>query len=694
MTSYPHFRFTFIIILVSVFSVFGPTVYAYEYALYVSPEGNDSWTGNSVGKPFATIQRARNAIREMKKKGPLTYPVTVYLLGGRHEISEPLVFTPEDSGTKTCPVTYTSYSGESAVISGGKLITGWKKGRKDLWTARIPGVKEGTWKFRQLYVNGETRYRPRLPKEGFYAVVDLPEGGLDAPWNTRNSSFIFKPGNIKSSWTNLNDVEIVALHFWMDVHLPIVSVDDKKHVVSSSCSSSLRLTESFEPIGARYYIDNVFEAIEEGEWYLDRKKGILNYKPIPGENMMTAEVVAPFSPQILVFEGSPDDMQFVEYIAFCSLSFMHTNYNLPHGSSGAAQASYFLPGAIEAVGAHNCSIENCTVKNVGTYGIRLKEGCFYNKLIGNELAYPGGGGILLAGGDATQPPWRQNGNNSVTDNHIHHIGEVFHAAVGLLIGHTEYNDISHNHIHHTRYSGMSVGWNWSYSRAVGWGNKIEHNHIHDCGQGWLSDMGGIYMLGIAPGTVVRNNLVHDITSYKYGGLGIYTDQASTHVLIENNIVYRIKTGSPFYQHFGRENVIRNNIWAFSQDQMIFRMKTEDHISFYFENNILMWDDNTPWTGPDIPMEWVGPDQWGNTWADDNFVMNYNVYWNPNNPDFKFKQWTFKEWQARGHDVDSVIADPMFVDPYNDNFNLKPESLAIKLGFMPIDMSTVGPRNNR
>ena len=89
-----------------------------EIAFYVSPEGNDSWAGDSIDRPFATIQKARDAIREMKKKSPLTKPVTIYMRGGMYELTEPLVFTPEDSGTETCPITYKAYIEEKPVISG------------------------------------------------------------------------------------------------------------------------------------------------------------------------------------------------------------------------------------------------------------------------------------------------------------------------------------------------------------------------------------------------------------------------------------------------------------------------------------------------------------------------------------------------------------------------------------------------
>lgn len=99
-------------------------VNAEEFKYYVSPDGNDSWTGNNIDKPFATIQKARNVIRIMKKQGGLTKPVTVYLRGGIYRLSEPIIFTPEDSGTELCPVIYTAYSGEEPVIIGDRLDNG------------------------------------------------------------------------------------------------------------------------------------------------------------------------------------------------------------------------------------------------------------------------------------------------------------------------------------------------------------------------------------------------------------------------------------------------------------------------------------------------------------------------------------------------------------------------------------------
>ena len=104
-----------------------------------------------------------------------------------------------------------------------------------------------------------------------------------------------------------------------------------------------------------------------------------------------------------------------------------------------------------------------------------------------------------------------------------------------------------------------------------YGNVIEYNHIHDIGRGVLSDMGAIYTLGVQPGTRIRRNLIHDIDSRGYGGWGIYTDEGSSHILIEDNIVYRTKSGG-YFHHYGKNNLICNNIFAFSREHGVIRRK--------------------------------------------------------------------------------------------------------------------------
>ena len=98
----------------------------------------------------------------------------------------------------------------------------------------------------------------------------------------------------------------------------------------------------------------------------------------------------------------------------------------------------------------------------------------------------------------------------IADNHIHNLGLVYAPAVGVWALQSGRNQIVHNHIHDLFYTAISVGWTWGYAANQSKGNLIEYNHLHDIGKEMLSDMGGIYTLGVQPGTRIRNNLIHDI----------------------------------------------------------------------------------------------------------------------------------------------------------------------------------------
>ena len=207
-------------------------------------------------------------------------------------------------------------------------------------------------------------------------------------------------------------------------------------------------------------------------------------------------------------------------------------------------------------------------------------------------------------------------------------------------------------------------------------NRIEFNHIHHVGQGLLSDLAGIYSLGVSPGTLARNNIIHDVEGHDKGW-GLYTDEVSTGIVLENNIVYRTSHGG-FHQHYGRDNVVRNNIFAFGRDQQIVRSRDEAHRSFTFERNIVYFR-----SGELLSSVWSG--------GTDHIALDHNLYWNAAGSPPKFPAGNFEAWQALGFDKNSRIADPQFVDPLHDDFRLKPDSPARSLGILPIDISSVGPR---
>jgi hypothetical protein len=663
---------------------------------HVASNGNDANPGTQA-QPFATLERARDAIRELKQAGPLKDPVTVRLGGGTYVLAQELRFAPEDSGTPACPITYTAAGPEPVVLDGGRRITGWKKHDDKLWVATVPDVASGAWRFRQLYVNGQQRVRARTPNEGYLRVAGCPEGTpKTANYHKDCQTFEFKPGDIRADWTNLSDVEVIVYHFWTDSHLPIKTVDTVSNLVTFAHKAGKTFTDDFSEDGARYIVENVFEGLDApGEWYLSRQTGQLLYYPMPGEDLTRTEVVAPFAAAHLRLEGNPAERRYVEHLRFRNLTFVHSRFELPAGNSNDQQGSASVPATVTLRGARCCVFEQCRLSNLGTFGFDVMAGCEENQLVGNEIAHVAAGGIRINGGTDRNPPWERTRNNRVTDNWLHHYGRDYPSAVGMLLMHAEGNTVAHNHIHDGGYTGVSIGWVWGYTRSVSQNNRVEFNHIHHIG-GVLSDMGGIYTLGVSPGTVIRNNHIHDVDANHYGGWGIYHDEGSTHLLVENNVVHHTKF-APFNIHFAKEVTVRNNIFALGKLEQASRGWAEPHKSVFFENNIVYWREgellsknwkDVPYTFHAHPKDKSGTQTLTNT-----FEFDWNLYFNPTKTrdEIKWAGATWAEWQTRGKDRHSQYADPLFANPEQGDFTLRPESPAFALGFQPIDLRQVGPR---
>jgi hypothetical protein len=662
------------------------------HRFYVAPTGSDTNAGTSLSSPFSTVEKARQAVRALKREGQLDKPVEVLVRGGNYLVQKPLLFDFEDSGAEAFPITYTAYNGEEVVFNGGRTISGWKPYKNGIWMTRLPAVKQGQWKFRQLYVNGQQRQRARTPNKGFLRVKGLPEGGLEVGYHTDCQSFEYAEGDINPRWTNLDDVEVIVYHFWTDSHLPIQSIDPKTRIVTFKHKAGKVFTDDFTNGTARYIVENVWEGLDApGEWYLNKKTGVLYYYPLPGEDLGKVEVVAPFAPEFIRLEGKPTERKPVSHLRFRGLSFQYTNWDLPPGDSNDKQGSAGVPACITLSGARHVVFENCQISNTGTFAFDLLNGSQHNQIRSCDLSYLGGGGIRMNGGTENDHPLLRTSHNTFADNLLHHYGEVFPSAVGVLLMHTSHNTVSHNTIHHGWYTGISVGWVWGYKRSTANHNLVADNHIHDIGQGLLSDMGGVYLLGPSPGTVVRNNLLHDINSHHYGGWGIYHDEGTSHVLVEKNIVYNTKF-APCNIHYSKEVTVRNNIFALGREEQVTRQRVEPHKSVFFENNIVYWKE-----GPLFNKDWKDKpyqmhlDFRGSREMTSTFDMDYNLYFNPNltleKLDLNGEKWA--EWQERGKDKHSLYADPMFVDVEKYDFRLKPESPAFRLGFEAIDMTNVG-----
>ncbi len=665
--------------------------------VYVAPDGNDRAQG-ALDHPFKTLERARQAVRQLKDRGELDRPVTIYLRGGVYPMSEPMTFTSADSGTAECPIVYSAYKDERPVIHGGRTITGWEMYKDGIWRVHLPAVQEGKWTFRQLYVNGQAYRRARIPNEGFLRVAGCPEGTPGtAHYHKDCQSFEFKPGDLDPTWKNLDDVEVIVYHFWTDSHLPIQSIDRLTHTVTFKHKAGKVFTDDFSEDGARYIVENVFEGLDEpGQWYLDRKAGTLYVIPREGDDLEKAEVVAPVTSAFLHLEGDAVKRQYVEHLGFKGLSFMYTNWQLPPGNSNDRQGSASVPAAITLAGARFCRFDGCGVMRIGTFAFEIGRGCCDNQFTHNKIESIAAGGFRVNGGTEKDHPLERTTNNVISDNTLGYYGQDYPSAVGILLMHTNGNQVVHNEIHHGWYTGVSIGWNWGYQRSISRDNVVAFNHIHHIGQGLLSDMGAIYTLGVSPGTEIRNNLIHDVEANHYGGWGIYNDEGSSHILIDKNIVYNTKFAG-YNIHFCKEVTVRNNIFALGRLQQLSRSRIEPHKSVFFENNIVYWKEgvllDNKWTDKPYPFYFHPKSGSGTREVTSTFDMDWNVYYNPTLKleDVEFNGMSWEKWQQSGKDIHSVYADPLFVDPDRYDFRLKADSPALEMGFEPIDMTTVGPR---
>ena len=670
---------------------------AAEEVFYVAPDGDDGWSGRCASPnrsrtdgPFRTLKRAQDAVRAAKREGSRG-PVTVLVRGGTYFLDEPLVFTAEDSGTEGGPVTFRAYRGERPVVSGGRRIAGWKPvvvDGKALWAAEIPEARSGAWYFRQLWVNGERRVRARHPNTGYLKVAEVPDATSETQWHEGQMRFGFADGDLRA-WDTATEGEIIAMCRWVESHLPIERVDEEEGTVSFGKRSVFML----EP-GDPYYVEHVFEALDApGEWYLDRETGTLYYMPMEGESIDEMEAIAPVLEQVLRLEGRPEAREFVEYVIFRGLTFAHTEWYFPEGYiatwpkpdvGGFSQASIGVPGALYGEGVRNCALERCTIAHVGDYGVELSRGCSHNRIAGCDLLDLGAGGLKIGEITSREEEDEQTHHNEVSDCYIRDGGRIYHSAIGIWVGQSYDNLLVHNHIHDFYYSGFSVGWTWGYGPTLARGNVVEYNHVHHIGVRSngdgpiLSDMGGIYTLGTQPGTVVRHNIFHDIAGLRYGGWGIYFDEGSTHIVAEHNLSYRTTHGG-FHQHYGKENVLRNNVFAFARDAQLQRTRQEPHISFTFERNIVYWRE---------------ADLLAGRWDDLNVVLDRNIYWRTDGDEIWFGDLSMEDWQAMGRDMYSLVADPLLEDPESGVFTLRPGSPASKIGFRDISTRRVGPRKSK
>jgi hypothetical protein len=671
-----------------------------QAAIYVSPRGNDQWSGKLAdpGKddgPFATVAHAREAVRAFLEIQ--TKPVRVVLRAGTYYLDSPLEFGPEDSGTQNAPVVYAAAAGERVILSGGRRLEGGRWGEVNghrAWLVDIPEVKAGSWRFRQLFIGGERGSRTRLPKQGEYQIESLP-GYTGDFLRSPTKRFVNAPGDIVPAWRNLHDVEIVGITKWLDNRLPIESVDEKARTVTFDRPSLFALLSGDKP--GQYWVENVVEAMDTpGQWYLDRPLGTLYYLPRPGVDVASVEMIAPRLSRVVRVVGRADAP--VHDLRFEGLTFAHTEWQPPADYASSLQAGIEVPGAVLFDYAERCVVTGGGIEHIGNYGVEVDVGCSDIEITRNRITDIGAGAVRIGhlftwetdgNGQLTErglqrkaamPKGPHSKRITVADNEFAHLGRFTPGAVGVFVGDNAECRIVHNHIHDLFYSGISVGSVQDFGPCEASGNIVEYNHIHDIGRGMLSDLAGIYTCS-APKSRIAFNVVHDVARRDYGGYGIYPDEGAHDLLIRQNLVYRCQDGAAFAHH-NRDITAENNIFALNPGAQLerggiggFELTCRRNI-FYYADGMAVGNYGSEHTRPDV------------------CAFDRNLYWNASGKPVLFGPMTFAEWQTTGQDKESRVADPLFIDPEKGDFRLRQRSPATQIGFEPWDFSTVGPRPAR
>jgi parallel beta-helix repeat protein len=519
--------------------------------LFVASGGNDAWSGtlaapNAAGSdgPFASLDRARDAIRQMKTAGPLPRGgVTVWLRGGRYALARTFKLGAEDGGTAAAPIVYRAYAGEKPVLMGCKPVTGFVpyKGKilkADLAAQGLRGVY-----FRQLFFGGQRQhlsrypnYDPNNPYGGGWAYADGKSVPMyrDIPGEDHRTLH-YKEQDARL-WARPTEGQVFVFprfNWWNNV-VRIASIDREKRVITLAGNASYPIRP-----GDRYYVENLFEELDApGEWYLDKKTWTLYFWPPVGTDLRGLTAYAPTIRTIV--EMGPG----TAYVTLRGLAI--------EGCEGTA---------VSLNGADECLVAGGTIRGVGDYGgtaISVSGG-HHNGVVGNDISETGSHGISLAGGDRiTLTP----AGNYADNNYIHHVGVFYKQGVGINMTGCG-NRASHNLIH----DGPRMGIQFAGNNLV-----IEYNHIRHMNLE-TADTGAVYTGGRdwigSRGSVIRYNYFHDMLGYSrendkwvspYFAWGVYLDDNTGGVDVIGNILVRCSRAG-LHLHNGRDNVVENNVFV-------------------------------------------------------------------------------------------------------------------------------------
>jgi hypothetical protein len=555
--------------------------------IYVSPKGSDTNIG-SKDQPLATVTAALRKARELRRVGDasLRDGIHIILQSGVYVLNETIVLRPEDAGSPASPTFIEAAAGEQPVLSGGVMISGWKKllspvaglpaaAKTHVWVADVPMINGRSFEFRQLWVNDVKAIRAKsVNGDAMLRILN---------WNKKDEScWIPTPGF--SGLKNVSGVELFIHQWWAIAMLRIKKMEvhgDSTQLFFHQPESKIQNEHpwpapwlSKETGNSAFYLVNALQFLDEpGEWYLDEVHQKIYYWPRNGENMMTASVVAPYLETLVKVEGTIDAP--VQNIFFNGISFQHTGWlrpsyygHVPHQSGMYMTEAYRLkpagtkekPGldnqawigrpaaAVEISFADNLVFQGCRFEHLASTGLDHHK-AVHNNLVKGNLFKDIGGTALLAGvysdaGHEIHLPYNPKDERDICDGMVISNNLITDATnedwscVGIGLGYTRNSLVEHNEVENVSYSGISMGWGWTAAVNAMKNNRIIGNRIHHYGK-HNYDCSGIYTLSAQPGSVISENYIDSIYKAPYAHLPshwfyLYTDEGSSGVTVKNN----------------------------------------------------------------------------------------------------------------------------------------------------------------
>jgi hypothetical protein len=705
-------------------------VFSDNAAFYVSGSGNDRNPGTKSA-PFATLARAQQALRSWKKTA--SGPVVVEVRQGTYALDRPLVFSPEDSGSEASPVVFSASPGELVTISGSRTLDcRWKPYRDGILMCDLPGVKQRELRFPQLFVNGKRQMLARFPnrddskpgRSGYiHPTARIPDGRPDPrPGENDDMTFsggaprgiLFDPVSFTAKrWARPEEAVIHIFQGWEwgNLQWRLKAIEYDARAIWFGEGGFQMGAKWFEDPAkiekeSRFFVENVFEELDApGEWYLDIKAGILYYKPEPEVDMAGARIEAPLLQQLVRFVGTQDAP--VRHLAIEGFRLTQTAstflepYDIPSLSDWAIHRG----GTVFLEGTRDCAVRNCWFDAGGGNAVFINN---YNRnatVTGCKFTDTGDSAVCLVGTLGTTNGTRRAFpyECTVSNNLIHDCGVFGKQIAGVYISRAKRITAAHDTIYNMPRAGICIGdGTWG-------GHVIEFNHIYDTvretgdhgpfnawgrdrfwsltqshsgyGKGRSLEAGNVKIDAMEP-VILRSNFFED-----HSGWGLDMDDGASHYEIYNNI----SKGISIKLREGAYRTVYNNIWVNSNVAPCFHVGYEDNHDRYFRNiTVMARDDVYSIIAPPARGLWL--EEIDNNClfsASGRFTARISQMRGESGPERGSRRVDLEEWRKLGFDRDSVFADPLFVDPAKNDYRVRPESPALRLGFKNFEMGLWG-----